>query len=381
MKRTLILSANAIPRRGGQGLNLYHMIRGLGQSLDLSVFCRGTCEDTQTYLVPESRLAGLIHKVPIIRRRRDWQTILSDTHFDRYVSVRLFPADLFQGVVGQCAESLAAAKSYGCRTVLDVLNTHIDDLAFHVERECAKFQVRSFIHPRMKARIRREYERADLIRVMSSHAQRTFLERGFPADRLVVAPPPIDFDQFSPATFSEPVFRVIFVGLLEPWKGFHDLIEAFDSLWLPDSELVLWGSPGARPITRYLQQRMAHNPAILIRPLEVAQVGYAHVYGRASVLAHPSLSDGFSYVVAEAMASGLPVIVTRNTGAADLVIDGQNGYVIAPGDGEALRDRLAHLAQHPSLLREMGQAARASARQLTFEAFRQCYLPRLAALC
>lgn len=381
MKRRLILSANAIPHVGGQGLNLSHMIRGLSPSLDLSVFCRGACSDAQTQVVPESRLARLIGRVPFVRRWRDWQIIFSDTHFDRYVAARLVPADLFQGVAGQCAESLAAARSHGCRTVLDVLNTHIDDLASHVERECAKFHVRPFIHPRMRARILQEYGRADLIRVMSEHAQRTFLERGFSSDRLVIAPPPLDFDQFSPATFSAPTFRVIFVGLLEPWKGFHYLIEAFDFLKLPDSELVLWGSPGARPINQYLRAHIARNPAIRLCSGGVRQVGYDKVYSQASVLVHPSLSDGFGYVVAEAMASGLPVIVTRNTGAADLVRDGQNGYVIAPGDQDALRERLAHLARHPDLLPVMGRAARESARQLTFEAFRQHYVPRLEALC
>ena len=64
--------------------------------------------------------------------------------------------------------------------------------------------------------------------------------------------------------------------------------------------------------------------------------------------------------MAEALASGIPVIVTRNTGAADLVADGENGYVIPAQDPDAIRDRLAHLATHPALLRKMGQAARAS---------------------
>ena len=58
------------------------------------------------------------------------------------------------------------------------------------------------------------------------------------------------------------------------------------------------------------------------------------------------------------MASGLPVIVTRNTGAADLIQDGKNGYVVPAGDPDAIRDRLAHLAAHPALLREIGCAAR-----------------------
>jgi glycosyltransferase involved in cell wall biosynthesis len=66
--------------------------------------------------------------------------------------------------------------------------------------------------------------------------------------------------------------------------------------------------------------------------------------------------------VAEAMASGLAVITTPATGASELIVDGKNGYVVAPRDPEAIRDRLAHLAAHPALLRAMGAAARETMR-------------------
>ena len=90
---------------------------------------------------------------------------------------------------------------------------------------------------------------------------------------------------------------------------------------------------------------------------------YGEVYGKSTVLVHPSLSEGFGYVVAEAMASGIPVIVSRNAGAADLVVDGENGYVVPARDWEAIRDRLAHLASHPALVEKMGRAARATMRR------------------
>jgi len=138
------------------------------------------------------------------------------------------------------------------------------------------------------------------------------------------------------------------------------LIEAFQSLGMKDSELTLWGGPGTRSVSTYLKQQQARHAGIHVRPVSVRQIGYGEVYSKSSVVVHPSLSEGFGYVVAEALASGVPVIVTRNTGAADLVVDGMNGYVVAPRDAEAIRDRLAHLAAHPALLRSMGQAARAS---------------------
>jgi glycosyltransferase involved in cell wall biosynthesis len=206
------------------------------------------------------------------------------------------------------------------------------------------------------------------------------LERGFSDKQVVVIPPPINIDEFPEARFAESKFRVSFVGLIEPWKGFHYLIDAFNALDLPDSELVLWGGPGTRAVSSYLEEQMARNPAIAVKPVEVRRYGYGEVYGKSSVLVQPSLADGFSYVVAEAMASGIPVIVTSSTGASEIVVDGINGYVVPPADSDAIRDRLAHLAAHPALLREMGHAARETARSLTFEKFRQRYVSCLESL-
>lgn len=379
--RKAILSASAIPNQGGQGLNLRHMVDGLRESFDLSLFCRAVYPEVPTHVVPANQISGFINRVPLLRRVRNWQSYLNETSFDRYVSARLTAADVFQGVTGQCLLSMRAAKRLGSRTALDVVTLHVEEFGAGQDRECAKFQLRPSIHPLSRARILREYQEADVIRVMSERARQTFLERGFDPQRVVTVPPPIDFEQFPAAEFNEPKFRVSFVGLIEPWKGFHYLIEAFNKLRLRDSELVLWGGPGARSITQYLRQQTEQNPAIVVRSVEVRSFGYGEVYGKSSVLVHPSLADGFGYVVAEAMASGIPVIVTDKTGASDLVVDGQNGYVVPAGDSDAIRDRLAHLADNPSLLRRMGQAARETARTLTFDNFRarqRVYLDMLA---
>lgn len=376
----MILSANAILHQGGQGLNFHHMIEGSRDNFSLSVFCRAVCPGVETQVVPNSQAGKAIGRVPFIRRLRDWQTLLGDVHFDRYVARRLPKANIFQGVTGQCTESLAVAKERGCRTLLDVVTVHIDDFGAQQDRECSRFQIRPSINMRLREKIKVEYGRADLIRVMSERARLTFLERGFSPERVTVISPPIALEEFPEARFEEPKFRISFVGLIEPWKGFHYLVEAFNSLNLVDGELVLWGGTGSRSVSRYLQEQVARNPSIVVKPVEVRRYGYGEVYGKSSVLVHPSLADGFGYVVAEAMASGIPVIVTSSTGASDLIIDGHNGYIIPPADSAAIRDRLAHLAAHPVLVREMGRAARETARSLTFQKFRRRYVSCLQGL-
>jgi glycosyltransferase involved in cell wall biosynthesis len=134
-------------------------------------------------------------------------------------------------------------------------------------------------------------------------------------------------------------------------------------------------------VSKYLRDAMAHNSAIIVNPVEVRRVGYARVYAASSVLVHPSLTDGFGYTVLEGMASGLPVIVADGVGAADLVVDGYNGYVVPGGHSDAIAERLERLYHDPGLVRSMGEAARRTASELTLARFRERYVPRLLALC
>lgn len=363
-----VLSANAVLRQGGQGLNLQHMLEALS-GFDVRLFSRGGAGSFARQ-VPRSALLASVGRIPFLRRSRDLVALLDDLQFDHFVARSMPEARFFQGVVGQCAVSMEVAKGRGAHTILDVVNTHVDDFKEHVDRESRKFGLAGFISAPMRERILREYELADAVRVMSERAKRTFLARGFPESRVTVATPPIDVTAFPVADFREPTFRVCFVGLIEPWKGFHYLLEAFERLGAPDAELILWGGSGSRAATKMLADYRARVPSIRVRAEEIRVAGLDEVFGRSSVLVHPSLADGFSYAVAEAMASGLPVIVTDNTGAADLVTDGVNGYVVPVADSRAITERLSHLYKNRHLLPEMGRKARERVASLTLESFR-----------
>ncbi len=365
------VAANALPGVGGQGQNLAMMADALASTFDLTVL-----DQPQ---VPPPLLARAIAATPVLRRRRDWITTLRDRHFDRAVSARLTPCALFQGVTGQCDRSLATARRLGARTVLDSVTLHVDDFGAALDASCAAFGIRPALSPGHRRACRREYASADRIRVMSHVARRSFESRGIPPDRLFVVPPWLAMPAAPPPPHDAP-FRVGFVGLLEPWKGFHYLIEAFGGLGLRGAELHILGGSGSRPVARYLRDATARWPGIQVRPVEVQHVGLAEAYGALSVLVHPSLADGFGLVVAEAMACGVPAIVTTAAGAADLIEDGVNGFLVPPGDRDAIADRLAQLARDPDLRHALGRAARRRAEQLTREAFLAAYLPELQRL-
>lgn len=79
----------------------------------------------------------------------------------------------------------------------------------------------------------------------------------------------------------------------------------------------------------------------------------------------PSLSEGISNSILEAMASGLPVVATDVGGNADLVVQGQTGHIVAAANPQGMALRLVQLASHPERARAMGQAGRERA-QATF---------------
>src|SRR5207244_3844232 len=123
-------------------------------------------------------------------------TLISTRHFDRFVAAHLPQAELFQGVTGQCLRSLQEAKSRGCRTIVDSVTNHIDDFVQHQRRECARFGIRPSIGESMRRRMLREYEQADLIRVMSDGAAMTFISRGIASEKVVVAWPIMHIEEF-----------------------------------------------------------------------------------------------------------------------------------------------------------------------------------------
>lgn len=384
----MVISARAFPGRYGAGVNLRDVVQATREVTDLQVFASAEYSGVPSHRVPPSVAASAIGRVPFVRRLTDWHELLVARSFDGHVAARLPPADIVHAEAGSSLRTLRAARRAGARLVLDCITTHVDNVVAQQRREGAVFGTRPQINaPAHRLRLA-EYEEADLLRVPSRLALRTFAERGVASERVVVVPPLVSPEEFPPARFDQGCFRVCFAGRLVPVKGFHYLVEAYESLGLPDAELELWGGPTSRPVARYLAEHARRTPSLSVRPEWAyarpvgealsdstrVQASYAEAFGRASVLVHPSVADTFGYVVAEAMACGIPAIVTDQTGAAELVRDGVSGYVVPARDTKAIAERLRHLYDHPELLPRMGAEARRAVGDWTPTAFRDHYV-------
>lgn len=153
---------------------------------------------------------------------------------------------------------------------------------------------------------------------------------------------------------------VLFVGQFIVRKGIRPLFDAFDRLATENHQVSLV-FVGKGALGDEMQERRARSPAsgrIFIQN-HVPQQELPKYYALADVFCLPSLYDTFGVVIAEAMVSGLPVVTTTRVGAvADLVRDGVNGRVVAPGDAAGLANALAELLNDHALAERMGQCAR-----------------------
>jgi glycosyltransferase involved in cell wall biosynthesis len=295
--------------------------------------------------------------------RRHWlkwkpDPYVSERH-DRIVASRLRPgANMFIGWSSQCRESLAAARRLGMTTIVERGSSHIEwqHQVLMDEARLTGLDV-EMPHPRSIDQELAEYESADYISVPSSFAARTFVAKGVPESKLLVNPYGVDVTLFSNSDrdFQTHVLAgnglcVLHVGRVSVRKGVHYLIDAVGRV--PGATLTLVGA-----IDGGMAARLQKNPAVRL----VGAVGEHDLpswYRKADVFCLLSLEEGMALVLAQAMAMGLPVVATENTGAAELIEDGIHGFIVPARDPAVATARLQLLADAPKLRREMGERAR-----------------------
>ena len=276
------------------------------------------------------------------------------TTFDSWMERHLSQCDVFQWLSGAGLRSHKAARErYGALTICDRASSHI---IYQQELMSAEFDHCGMKYYDTDARIVErelaEYESSDLIVVPSTFAKRSFVEKNVPDCKVRVVPFGVNLDLFRPSVKRDEVFRVLFVGQIGLRKGVQHLLKALGNLHLPQFELCLAGTvlPEAKRFLARYEGGFRYLGTIPHTRLRDA-------YGRASVFVLPSVEEGFAYVQAEAMACGLPVIATTNTGADDLYSDGKEGFIIPIRDPEAIRQKVLLLYKYPELREEMGRAA------------------------
>jgi len=155
--------------------------------------------------------------------------------------------------------------------------------------------------------------------------------------------------------------HLLFVGSWIPRKGIAILSSALPQLISkrPDLRVTLAGTMVEERTVRTSFPGSA-QAAITVHP-QASPLELRELYRMGTLLLVPSEVEGLPIVLLEAMASGCPSLSAANSGMADIIVDGENGWLLSTREPAIWAERIESLLQDPSALRRAGQGARATA--------------------
>ena len=190
---------------------------------------------------------------------------------------------------------------------------------------------------------------------------------GLPSDKISVIPNGVDPAQYrnlpskqqARKSLNLPIDGVIIaaIGRPRPVKGYQYLLKAFmqASESFPQTQLLLVGNGPDRPGLVDQAQSLGVRSRVIFYD---DTINIPQILASLDMLALPSLFEGMPNIALEAMAAALPVLATAVGGTPEVVIDGETGLLVPPGDAEALTSAITRLLKNPQLREEMGQAGR-----------------------
>jgi glycosyltransferase involved in cell wall biosynthesis len=298
--------------------------------------------------------------------------------FDRWVRRQLQPGNHVISSYGYANDSFRFAREHGGKTFLEGGNSHPENFWNILTEEHYRWKVSAPpVARHHNERSRAMLEHVDYVLSPSSFVTRSFLERGFKPSQILRNVYPVDLSCFKPSAEPRPKDRpltVIAPGAVSLRKGTPYLFEAFKLVLKKFSKAKLvmnravFGNV-AHIVAQYSDLPIDWQPALTHPQL-------ADKMRASDMLVLPSLEDGFARTVTEALACGLPVITTPNTGASDLIQPGRNGEIVPIRDPAAIAgailkwaDRLLGSGDPPRIVFEAGA--------FTFDSFEREFIGQL----
>jgi starch synthase len=217
------------------------------------------------------------------------------------------------------------------------------------------------------ARKKEEAALAEVILVPSEFVRDTLLQAGINQQRIRVVPygAPVNIPAKNWKNSPRTPLRLLYAGGIHQRKGVSYLLSSMKQLGRSDISLTMIGSiPRSSDAISPYRDCFHHLPPS-------PQLTVQEEMRRHDVLVLPSLFEGLALVILEAMAAGIPVIVTKNSGALPIVRDGIDGFVIPIRSSDSLSEKICWFADNRDALVTMGENARRRAEEYSWERYRE----------
>lgn len=218
-------------------------------------------------------------------------------------------------------------------------------------------------------RILEEIQNTDYFIVPSNFVKESLVFSGVSTNKIFNCPYGINLSNFKlKKTFHKkgnPI-KFIYVGGIKQLKGIGHLLKAFNRIDKREASLTVVGAGNImdNDVSEYVSNIDFKG---MVLHEQMPQILSEH-----DVFVFPSLGDSFGFAPLEAAAVGLPLIISNNTGLADYITDGEEGYLIEPHSVEAITTKVEWFVKNPECIKEMGIKANKVAHTLTMEHYYEC---------
>jgi glycosyltransferase involved in cell wall biosynthesis len=363
----VIYSIGTTLNGGGIGNVAYRSVCALENENSLK---KVICSGKKNIGIPKKKISSLyLHKYLIRYPLRLVEKIFPsfpsfhwiDKSFDLLSTNKIESSDIFHSWRNHSLISGKKAKKLGAKIVVENASSHplIQKKLLEEEYKANYLNFKAFNKKSLKRSLE-ELNQADYIKIPSDFVEKSFLEMGFKKEKLIKIPFGVDLINFN--TKKEKIdkkFRAIFVGQVTLRKGIHYLLKAWDELKLENAELIIIGNICSD--AESIVEKYKKNKSILFKGHQDSKKEYKY----ADVFVFPSIEEGSALVSYEAMASGLPVIVTFNTGS--VARDGKDGFIIPIRDVKILKEKIKYFYDNPKEIFKMGQSARKNIENFTWD--------------
>lgn len=165
--------------------------------------------------------------------------------------------------------------------------------------------------------------------------------------------------------------RILFAGSMSQRKGLADLFSAVKQLNTKHIELIVMGKLKA-PIEFYKNQ----SPHFTYAPPR-SHARVLKLMRSCDLFCLPSIIEGRALVQLEALSSGLPLIITPNTGGSDLIDEGKTGYLVPPNNPNAIAEKINWLLSHRSSIQSMKESAWNKAEASSWSNYKVLFIKRI----